>query len=150
MISPLSLSLLCRIGQEWSVSLSYFGWPWLWFAVSLNKYATLPLLTLLVQQKSFAVLLFSPNATIISFLALELQHMKDFSLLRHYDCCDALQWGDVSKLHCQARWDSRQPRSDKFKVIFSKNRKQQLNKQWIKNCSRARFTEIKLNFLCCS
>lgn len=150
MISPLSLSLLCRIGQEWSVSLSYFGWPWLWFAVSLNKYATLPLLTLLVQQKSFAVLLFSPNATIISFLALELQHMKDFSLLRHYDCCDALQWGDVSKLHCKARWDSRQPRSDKFKVIFSKNRKQQLNKQWIKNCSRARFTEIKLNFLCCS
>lgn len=172
MISPLSLSLLCRIGQEWSVSLSYFGWPWLWFAVSLNKYATLPLLTLLVQQKSFAVLLlqhqklimskqmflflkkkkclFSPNATIISFLALELQHMKDFSLLRHYDCCDALQWGDVSKLHCKARWDSRQPRSDRFKVIFSKNRKQQLNKQWIKNCSRARFTEIKLNFLCCS
>lgn len=150
MISPLSLSLLCRIGQEWSVSLSYFGWPWLWFAVSLNKYATLPLLTLLVQQKSFAVLLFSPNATIISFLALELQHMKDFSLLRHYDCCDALQWGDVSKLHCKARWDSRQPRSDKFKVIFSKNKKQQLNKQWIKNCSRARFTEIKLNFLCCS
>lgn len=64
--STLSLSLLCRIGQEWSVSLSYFGWPWLWFAVSLNKYAPLPLLTLLVQQKSFAVLLLQHQKLIMS------------------------------------------------------------------------------------
>lgn len=38
LLYPLFLSLsFCRIGREWSVSLSYSGWPWLWFAVSLNK-----------------------------------------------------------------------------------------------------------------
>lgn len=99
MNSPSSFSLsFCRIGREWSVSLSYSGWPWLWFAVSLNKDATL------LFQLSFRRIVlvsacdiipspefnftakvpllekydFAPMATILNFLAVQLQHIEEF------------------------------------------------------------------------
>ncbi len=103
MNSPSSLSpSFCRIGREWSVSLSYSGWPWLWFAVSPNIDATLPFhlsLIIVFQQKSctfnlFVILFhhenlisqqrslekydFAPKAAILKFLAVQLQHIEDF------------------------------------------------------------------------
>lgn len=46
----LSVSSLGRTGREWSVSLSYSGWPWLWFAVSLKRLMTHSLIRLSLTQ----------------------------------------------------------------------------------------------------
>lgn len=51
-----SLSFLCRIGREWSVSSSYSGWPWLLFAVSLNKDIMFFLLPLIIIQRKLVLL----------------------------------------------------------------------------------------------
>lgn len=89
MNSPSSLSpSFCRIGREWNVSLSYSGWPWLWFAVSLNIDATHHSLIIIFQHKSCTF-----NLLVILF-----HHQNLISrqrLLEKYDICSK---GNIIKI----------------------------------------------------